>query len=128
MSCVSQNKNIIIHRWPGASLIVIRGHKHLHECAYIGDDSSEEIEEAMEAIRENGVPAPSQEDEEQDEEEDAPPNTPGKMTRRRPWVELHPAREGHDNHTLEEEPLVEDHNTDPKVIIKDFCIVFKQNI
>jgi peptidyl-prolyl cis-trans isomerase SDCCAG10 len=32
-------------RWPGASLVVIRGHKHLHQCAYIGDDSSEEIEE-----------------------------------------------------------------------------------
>jgi len=32
-------------RWPGASLIVIRGHKHLHQCAYIGDDSSEETEE-----------------------------------------------------------------------------------
>ncbi|VVC29154.1 Domain of unknown function DUF4792,Domain of unknown function DUF4793 [Cinara cedri] len=32
-------------RWPGASLIVIRGHKHLKECAYIGDNSSEELEE-----------------------------------------------------------------------------------
>lgn len=32
-------------RWPGASLVVIRGHKHLHQCAYIGDDSSEELEE-----------------------------------------------------------------------------------
>ncbi|PSN39806.1 hypothetical protein C0J52_13621 [Blattella germanica] len=35
-------------RWPGASLVIIRGHKHLHQCAYIGDDSSEELEE-MEA-------------------------------------------------------------------------------
>lgn len=33
-------------------MIVIRGHKHLHECAYIGDDSSEELNELIEAIRE----------------------------------------------------------------------------
>ncbi|XP_050422670.1 uncharacterized protein LOC126834637 isoform X2 [Adelges cooleyi] len=32
-------------RWPGASLIVIKGHKHLRECAYIGDNSSEELDE-----------------------------------------------------------------------------------
>ncbi|KAK9720344.1 protein of unknown function (DUF4792) [Popillia japonica] len=38
-------------RWPGASLIVIRGHKHLHDCAYIGDDSSEELDEILEAIK-----------------------------------------------------------------------------
>lgn len=31
---------------------MIRGHKHLQECAYIGDDSSEELDELMEAIRE----------------------------------------------------------------------------
>uniref|UniRef100_A0A1B0D8B7 E3 ubiquitin-protein ligase APD1-4 middle domain-containing protein n=1 Tax=Phlebotomus papatasi TaxID=29031 RepID=A0A1B0D8B7_PHLPP len=35
-------------RWPGASLILIRGHRHLHECAYIGDDSSEEEDELQE--------------------------------------------------------------------------------
>ncbi|XP_026809627.1 uncharacterized protein LOC113551536 isoform X1 [Rhopalosiphum maidis] len=32
-------------RWPGASIIVIKGHKHLKECAYIGDNSSEELDE-----------------------------------------------------------------------------------
>ncbi|KAL4713739.1 hypothetical protein ACJJTC_004270 [Scirpophaga incertulas] len=36
-------------RWPGASLIMIKGYKHLHECAYIGDDSSEELDELLEA-------------------------------------------------------------------------------
>ncbi|XP_052758070.1 uncharacterized protein LOC113510992 isoform X2 [Galleria mellonella] len=36
-------------RWPGASLIMIKGYKHLKECAYIGDDSSEELDELMEA-------------------------------------------------------------------------------
>jgi hypothetical protein len=44
-------------RWPGASLVVIRGHKHLHQCAYIGDDSSEELEE-MEANLEENVQWP----------------------------------------------------------------------
>lgn len=32
-------------RWPGSSLIMINGHKHLKQCAYIGDDSSEELDE-----------------------------------------------------------------------------------
>ncbi|CAG9135808.1 unnamed protein product [Plutella xylostella] len=35
--------------WPGASLIMIRGYKHLQECAYIGDDSSEEVDELIKA-------------------------------------------------------------------------------
>ncbi|KAJ8708248.1 hypothetical protein PYW07_010373 [Mythimna separata] len=35
--------------YPGASLIMIKGYKHLQECAYIGDDSSEEVDEIMEA-------------------------------------------------------------------------------
>ncbi|XP_046387843.1 uncharacterized protein LOC124157289 isoform X2 [Ischnura elegans] len=34
-------------RWPGASLIVIKGHRHLRECAYIGQKSSEESDELM---------------------------------------------------------------------------------
>lgn len=38
-------------RWPGASLIMIKGYKHLQECAYIGDDSSEELDELLEARR-----------------------------------------------------------------------------
>lgn len=37
-----------MYRWPGASLTIIRGHKHLHECAFIGDDSSEELDELLE--------------------------------------------------------------------------------
>lgn len=35
-------------RRPGGSLIVIRGHHHLRQCAYIGDNSSEEEEELQE--------------------------------------------------------------------------------
>ncbi|XP_022837301.1 uncharacterized protein LOC111364610 isoform X2 [Spodoptera litura] len=37
--------------YPGASLIMIKGYKHLQDCAYIGDDSSEEINELIEANR-----------------------------------------------------------------------------
>lgn len=44
------HQSLNIFRRPGASLIVIRGHHHLRQCAYIGDDSSEE-EEELEEIR-----------------------------------------------------------------------------
>lgn len=37
--------------WPGASLIMIKGYKHLQDCAYIGDDSSEELDELMESYK-----------------------------------------------------------------------------
>lgn len=40
------------HRQPGASLVIIKGHRHLHECAYIGDDSSEESDEMREIAEE----------------------------------------------------------------------------
>lgn len=36
-------------------MILIRGHKHLQECAYIGDDSSEELEELIEIAAEKGI-------------------------------------------------------------------------
>ncbi|XP_018317849.1 uncharacterized protein [Mycetomoellerius zeteki] len=42
-------------RWPGASLTIIRGFKNLHECAFIGDDSSEELEELVEIAKEEGL-------------------------------------------------------------------------
>ena len=42
-------------RWPGASLTIIRGHKHLHECAFIGDDSSEELDELLQIAEERGL-------------------------------------------------------------------------
>lgn len=43
---------IIFHSEPGASLIIIKGHRHLHECAYVGDDSSEESDELAQIERE----------------------------------------------------------------------------
>lgn len=36
-------------------MILIRGHRHLQECAYIGDDSSEELEELLEIAAEKGI-------------------------------------------------------------------------
>lgn len=54
---IKKKKNKIYEfygRWPGASLTMIRGHKHLHECAFIGDDSSEELEELLEVAKETG--------------------------------------------------------------------------
>lgn len=48
-------KMTITCRWPGASLTIIRGHKNLHECAFIGDDSSEELEELLEVAKEQGL-------------------------------------------------------------------------
>jgi len=47
-------KCFIVFRWPGASLTIIRGFKNLHECAFIGDDSSEELEELVEIAKKEG--------------------------------------------------------------------------
>nr|CAH7733934.1 unnamed protein product [Callosobruchus chinensis] len=77
-------------RWPGASLIVLRGHKHLHECAYIGDDSSEELDEMMEAIREGTyVEEANKTMTDITDEDQAPANEPLMMKRHRPDVEFH---------------------------------------
>jgi len=46
-------------RWPGASIIVIKGHKHLKECAYIGDNSSEELDELESSEESNDTHIPN---------------------------------------------------------------------
>ncbi|RZC41103.1 uncharacterized protein BDFB_009939, partial [Asbolus verrucosus] len=99
-------------RWPGASLIVIRGHKHLHECAYIGDNSSEELEELMESIREKGfVEQPS------NRNITAPVNEPDMMKRHRVDVEFHhPVHKNSiKNYTIKEAIDTSD-ITDPKIL------------
>lgn len=86
-------------RWPGASLIVIRGHKHLHDCAYIGDDSSEELDEVLEAIRDGTyVQVNSTKGERQ------PSNIPHLMKRHRQDVEFHDPdhKDSSKNNTLSE--------------------------
>ncbi|XP_046620096.1 uncharacterized protein LOC124305099 [Neodiprion virginianus] len=80
-------------RWPGASLTIIRGHRHLHECAFIGDDSSEELEELYEIAQEQGLINPSV--------PDGPSNEPEKMERVRVGVKFHDeSRVTGVNHTL----------------------------
>lgn len=64
-------------------MIVIRGHRHLHECAYIGDDSSEELEELLEIAAEKGIldleiSSP-----------ESPANRVDLLTKHRPEVQFH---------------------------------------
>lgn len=78
--------NCVAHRWPGSSMILIRGHKHLQECAYIGDDSSEELEELLEIAEEKGIgdlhfSSP-----------ESPANRVDLLTKHRPGVEFHDDR------------------------------------
>ncbi|XP_076645280.1 uncharacterized protein LOC143354816 [Halictus rubicundus] len=71
-------------RWPGASLTIIRGHKHLHECAFIGDDSSEELEELLEVAKETGLISVNGTDEDK-----SPSNEPNKMKRVEQGIQFH---------------------------------------
>ncbi|KAF2879332.1 hypothetical protein ILUMI_26843 [Ignelater luminosus] len=102
-------------RWPGASLIVIRGHKHLHECAYIGDDSSEELEELLELVKE-GIYVNTNDT----SLSDAFPNAPRIMKRHRSDVRFHhPLHNGSaTNHSISEEEENDDVSdiTDPRLI------------
>lgn len=64
-------------------MILIRGHRHLQECAYIGDDSSEELEELLEIAAEKGIlnleiSSP-----------ESPANRVDLLTKRRPEVQFH---------------------------------------
>ncbi|KAI4466671.1 hypothetical protein MML48_2g00018005 [Holotrichia oblita] len=100
-------------RWPGASLIVIRGHKHLHDCAYIGDDSSEELDEILEAIKDGSYVYVNT------TKDDQPSNIPHLMKRHRQDVEFHHPNHQNPtkNHTLSE-LLDTDEITDAKQLKK----------
>lgn len=65
-------------------MILIRGHRHLQECAYIGDDSSEELEELLEIASENGILNLAVE-----ESSENPANRVELLRKRRPEVEFH---------------------------------------
>lgn len=104
--------------WPGASLIVIRGHKHLHECAYIGDDSSEELDEMMEAIREGKYVDPKNQENIINATRDGPANQPDLMKRHRTDVQfLSPVHKNSSKvqHTLEHS-VDSSEITDPKAM------------
>lgn len=67
-------------------MILIRGHRHLQECAYIGDDSSEELEELLEIAAEKGIgnieiSSP-----------ESPANRVDLLTKHRPEVHFHDER------------------------------------
>lgn len=77
------NSEYVFCRWPGSSMIMIRGHRHLQECAYIGDDSSEELEELLEIAAEKGIldleiSSP-----------ESPANRVDLLTKHRPEVQFH---------------------------------------
>lgn len=64
-------------------MILIRGHKHLQECAYIGDDSSEELEELLEIAAEKGIANL------QISSPESPANRVELLTKHRPEVQFH---------------------------------------
>ncbi|KAB0803475.1 hypothetical protein PPYR_00445 [Photinus pyralis] len=97
-------------RWPGASLIIIRGHKHLHDCAYIGDDSSEELEEIAKGLMDGTYNDSSNSSAESDT------NTPHLMKRHRSDVHFHhPYHSNGTNATVGLKHDVPD-ITDPKML------------
>lgn len=97
-------------RWPGASLIIIRGHKHLHDCAYIGDDSSEEFEEIAKALIDGSYNDSS------NSSSDTDTNTPHLMKRHRSDVHFHhPYHSNGTNATVGLKHDVPD-ITDPKML------------
>lgn len=64
-------------------MILIRGHKHLQECAYIGDDSSEELEELLEIAAEKGIANL------EISSPESPANRVELLTKHRPEVQFH---------------------------------------
>ncbi|KAG6458418.1 uncharacterized protein LOC115448815 [Manduca sexta] len=76
--------------YPGASLIMIKGYKHLQECAYIGDDSSEELSELMEAYYNGDMTNATLFEKIKDlRKEDGKANDPGTMRRHKAGVSFH---------------------------------------
>lgn len=82
-------------------MILIRGHKHLQQCAYIGDDSSEELEELLEIAEEKGLgdlhfSSP-----------ESPANRVDLLTKHRPGVEFHDDRLRENKESFTFSPLQE---------------------
>ncbi|XP_031785741.1 uncharacterized protein LOC100116714 [Nasonia vitripennis] len=96
-------------RWPGASLTMIRGHKHLHECAFIGDDSSEELEELVEVAQERGLLQRPNET-----NPNSPSNEPSRMKRVHQGVQLHNTNETSYQHHLQHNQQLTSHELDAK--------------
>ncbi|KAJ0171960.1 hypothetical protein K1T71_012723 [Dendrolimus kikuchii] len=103
-------------RWPGASLIMIKGYKHLQECAYIGDDSSEELDEIIEAY-ELGLLTNTTLTEKLMElnKERGRVNDPETMRRHKPGVSFHdPSNVANTTSSSENVPTIDVTDHDPK--------------
>ncbi|XP_050356698.1 uncharacterized protein LOC126777632 [Nymphalis io] len=102
-------------RWPGASLIMIKGYKHLQECAYIGDDSSEELDELIEAHKLGLISNSSLlEKIHQLNKEDGKANDPGTMKRHKAGIKFHDPSQKANATSLDNVPSVDVTDHDPK--------------
>lgn len=82
-------------------MILIRGHKHLQQCAYIGDDSSEELEELLEIAEEQGISNLHLSSPE------SPANRVDLLTKHRPGIEFHDDRLRENKESFTFSPLQE---------------------
>ncbi|CAB3226248.1 unnamed protein product [Arctia plantaginis] len=90
-------------RHPGASLIMIKGYKHLQDCAYIGDDSSEEIDELWEAYSLGLMTNSTLFEKIQNlRKDDGKANDPGAMRRHKAGVSFHDPKKATNTSSLDE--------------------------
>ncbi|XP_068624078.1 uncharacterized protein [Battus philenor] len=102
-------------RWPGASLIMIKGYKHLQECAYIGDNSSEELDELYEAFELGLLSNTTLFEKIQDlKKVDGKANDPGTMKRHKAGVSFHDPKQRGNMASSDTVPSVDVTDHDPK--------------
>ncbi|XP_072946425.1 uncharacterized protein [Epargyreus clarus] len=101
--------------WPGASLIMIKGYKHLQECAYIGDDSSEELDELKEAYKLGLLSKTTFLEKEQElKKDDGKANRPETMKRHKAGVSFHDPNQKTNLTASDSVPAVDVTDHDPK--------------
>ncbi|KPI98599.1 hypothetical protein RR46_04572 [Papilio xuthus] len=102
-------------RWPGASLIMIKGYKHLKECAYIGDNSSEELDELLEAYKLGLLSNTTLLEKVQElKKVDGKANDPGAMKRHKAGVSFHDPMQQGNMTSSDPVPSVDVTDHDPK--------------
>ncbi|CAH2058428.1 unnamed protein product, partial [Iphiclides podalirius] len=102
-------------RWPGASLIMIKGYKHLQECAYIGDNSSEELDELYEAYELGLLSNTTLLEKVQElKKVDGKANDPGAMKRHKAGVSFHDPSQNANMTSSDPVPSVDVTDHDPK--------------
>ncbi|XP_028170520.1 uncharacterized protein LOC114360139, partial [Ostrinia furnacalis] len=101
--------------WPGASLIMIKGYKHLQGCAYIGDDSSEELDELLEANKKGLLSNDLLKQKILElKKVDGKANDPGAMKRHKAGVSFHDPSHGVNNISSDNVPTIDVTDHDPK--------------